>query len=768
MTLRPYQQKALDGVRAAYAAGRRAVLLQLPTGGGKCLGPEVTVLHHDGRQTTAEDVRPGDQLMGPDGTPRRVLTTTRGVGRIFRIVPRKGASWTCNDVHVLTLVHTLTGDVIDIPLDEYLCKTKSWKHLYKLFSPVDGVDFPSREAPAVDPYFLGVWFGDGTKTVGRKGLLGVGVSKPDAEILQTCTETARMYGLTVHTRKSGTCPTHRLVRTRASVPNALLDTIRGVVGPDLTVPDSIRFGSRETRRQFLAGFFDTDGHAARSGCEIVQKRSDYADALAFIGRSLGFRVSRSTKVVNEVTYHRLHINGDLASLPMRIARKLPTERRQKKVVTRTGFAVEPMGEGPYFGWELDRDGRFLLGDFTVTHNTHIAADLLRSATAKGRRAVFAAHRDDLLGDTVKRLDEAGIYVGRIQAGEQGNRLAPVQVCSLQTLYARPEEVPGADLVIVDEAHRAAAPTIRAVLERWPAARLLGLTATPERGDGKALGDVFDHLVMGPTTKELVEAGVLVPCDVVGPDSYRDELSMRPEDAVQRYSEGRATVVFCATVAAARELAGVLPRAACVDGEMPIEKRREILQAYDAGEIQTLTNCLVLTEGWNAPRAEVCVLARGCQYPGTFLQIIGRVLRAAPEKSRALLVDLRGVVHMHGLPDEPRRYSLSGRAISPLKRLAPLRTCPMCAAVFVSAPTCPRCAHVFPPPPPAKVREREMHPISMVHAAKRADMRAYFDELVAEARTNGWKPTAVGMKFRARHGFWPPWRVPTIEVADARA
>lgn len=400
--------------------------------------------------------------------------------------------------------------------------------------------------------------------------------------------------------------------------------------------------------------------------------------------------------------------------------------------------------------------------------THVSAELLQSVVQKGKRGVFTAHRDDLVGDTLSRLRAKGIRAGRIQAGEDADTSALVQVCSLATLYARPEEVPGADLVIVDEAHRAAAPTIRAVLERWPAARLLGLTATPERGDGKALGDVFDHLVMGPTTKELVEAGVLVPCDVVGPDSYRDELSMCPEEAVQRYSEGRPTVVFCTTVAAAHKLAGVLPRAACVDGEMPIERRREILQAYDAGEIQTLTNCLVLTEGWNAPRAEVCVLARGCQHPGTFLQIIGRVLRAAPEKSRALLVDLRGVVHMHGLPDEPRRYSLSGRAISTLKRLAPLRTCPMCAAVFVSAPTCPRCAFCFPPPPPAKVREREMHPISMVHAAKRADMRAYFDELVAEARVNGWKPTAVGMKFKAKWGFWPPFRVPSVSPSRQEA
>jgi len=399
----------------------------------------------------------------------------------------------------------------------------------------------------------------------------------------------------------------------------------------------------------------------------------------------------------------------------------------------------------------------LLQMATGAGKTHVAAELLRMTAQRGRRAVFAAHLDALVGDTVDRLRAAGIHTGRVQAGELADPTAPVQVCSLQTLHARGEAPPG-DLVILDECHRAVAPTVKGVLERYPNAKLLGLTATPERGDGAPLGDVFQRMVCGPTTRELVELGLLVPCDVVRPDKLLDGVAMEPLDALRTYATGRPAVVFCKTVSAARALASQAGhRVACVDGEMDPDDRRRILAAFQAGELDVITNCMVLTEGWNAPRAEVCILARGCQHDGTFLQMVGRVLRASPGKTRALLVDLPGVVHRHGLPDEPRTYSLHGRGIRRAKRLEPLRTCPACAAVFEPVPVCPRCQFAFPPPEPPKVRKSVM---SMGGAiASRGEKRASFDALVEEARQRGYKPGWVGMRFKSRWGHWPPFVIP---------
>jgi hypothetical protein len=111
MILRDYQERAIAAVREHYRAGRKRVLLVMATGGGKCLGIGTPVLRYDGTIVPVESVVAGDLLMGPDSKPRTVLSTTRDRGPLYRIVPVKGDSWVCNDAHILTLVHTETGEI---------------------------------------------------------------------------------------------------------------------------------------------------------------------------------------------------------------------------------------------------------------------------------------------------------------------------------------------------------------------------------------------------------------------------------------------------------------------------------------------------------------------------------------------------------------------------------------------------------------------------------------------------------------------------------
>ena len=177
MDLRDYQHRAITQLRESLSAGNKRPVVQSPTGSGKCLGIGTPVLRYDGTIVPVEAVMAGDLLMGPDSQPRRVLSTCLGTGELFKIIPTKGEPWVCNDVHVLTLVETESGNVIDIPLDQYLAKTKWFKHLHKLFAPDYGIQFPYQEDPSAIPYFLGYWVGDGTKS-----LVGVGVSSIDPEV----------------------------------------------------------------------------------------------------------------------------------------------------------------------------------------------------------------------------------------------------------------------------------------------------------------------------------------------------------------------------------------------------------------------------------------------------------------------------------------------------------------------------------------------------------------------------------------------------------
>lgn len=365
------------------------------TGSGKCLGPDVPVLMFDGSIKRAADIRIGDQLMGPDSKPRTAHSTVSSRGEMFKIVPVVGDSWTCNDVHILTLVHTETNEVIDLPLNEYLAKSASFKHRWKQF--FTSVDFPQVQECPVDPYFLGVWFGDGTKKTNGLGLAGISISKPDPEIFELCKETANKWGLNVTVDNSGSCPTFSIVgdTTNRGKPNPLTNVMRELLGSNLCVPSCIQYGSKETRMAFLAGFLDSDGYLSNGVFDLVQKRHDYIDSVSFIARSLGIRATTSLKVVDGTEYKRVCLSGDFTQLPMRIPRKIASVRNQVKDVTRTGFTVEALGEGDYAGFTLDGDGRFLLGDFTVTHNTGLILGMVEDLIENNVPAIVVDIKGDM-------------------------------------------------------------------------------------------------------------------------------------------------------------------------------------------------------------------------------------------------------------------------------------------------------------------------------------------------------------------------------------
>lgn len=348
-----------------------------PPSTGKCLGKNTLVLTYDGRLTKVQDIRRGDLLMGPDSMPRRVLDTIVGTGPLYLVTPKKGKSWVCNSEHIHTVKDSLTEEVEDLSVRD-LEKISAWKREKKKLFHV-GVTFPKGEKLPLDPYFLGVWFGDGTKTLDRNGALAqVAITKPDPEIEDICRTTADDFDLNISEHSnSSECPTWRLVQQNpgGTRTNPLLDLIRSIVGSAQAVPQAYLIASREDRAKFLAGWIDTDGYTSPKipSIEIVQKRFDWGHAVAFLARSLGFMVTEKIKHIEGYgDYLRLRIMGDFTSIPLRIPRRIPQARIKKRDPLRHGFNLAPIGDGEYFGFTLDGDGRFLLGDFTVTHNSAAA------------------------------------------------------------------------------------------------------------------------------------------------------------------------------------------------------------------------------------------------------------------------------------------------------------------------------------------------------------------------------------------------------------
>lgn len=337
--------------------------------------------------------------------------------------------------------------------------------------------------------------------------------------------------------------------------------------------------------------------------------------------------------------------------------------------------------------------------------TATSAEIMRSATALGRRSLFIAGRVELIDQTVRTLARFGVNDVRIIQAERdlGGTDASVTVGSIDTLTADGwlERMPDADLLIVDEAHHATCTKVGRITQRYPAAKLLGLTATPMRGDRTPLSPPFDALVVGPSVRELTELGVLVPAVVLVPPRGALEpgqLALEPVTAYQRHAGGRMAVAFCRDIAHAIATAAAFTAAGIpadyVDGTMGRRRRAGALEALATGQICVLTSVDVVTEGFDVPALEVAIMARRFGHIGRWLQAVGRVIRSAPGKTSARIIDLCGSAHDHGPPDAPMSFTLDGDGIAPLARLA-FRTCSSCYAMFQAAGRCPHCGSTVP-------------------------------------------------------------------------
>lgn len=284
------------------------------------------------------------------------------------------------------------------------------------------------------------------------------------------------------------------------------------------------------------------------------------------------------------------------------------------------------------------------------------------------RVLWVAHTRELVLQTARRLAECFGHaaVGIIMPGVPARPSARVQVGTVQSLLCR-RRLEHITLIVLDEAHHYAALEWRALEASYPHARLLGLTATPQRRDGEPLGDIFEVLVVAANYSELLRDGYLVPSRAYQPPRpLGNDLAQHPVTAWAKFAEGSQTIMYCGRVELAYSYAqsfrdnGVI--AETIEAETPKRERDRIIERFTAGKTCVLTNVFALTEGIDIPSTRTVILARSFDYVGGFIQATGRMLRPHPGKSDAILIDLTGATYKHGLPTDDRKYSLSGRGI----------------------------------------------------------------------------------------------------------
>ena len=316
------------------------------------------------------------------------------------------------------------------------------------------------------------------------------------------------------------------------------------------------------------------------------------------------------------------------------------------------------------------------------------------------RVLWITHRNELVEQSADALRALGLDVGIVSAKRQENTDARVLVASWQTLVARADLRPSAELLVIDECHHVGAEEWTNVVNDYAKSRVLGLTATPQRRDGKPLGDVFQALVVAAQYSELIKAGHLVPCRLLRPPQpMGSDLANDPLETYIKRSAGKSCIAFCRSIGESEKLAERFTEAGhpakCISADTPGPLRAMYIEAFRSGDLTALTCVFTLTEGFDHPPTEVCLLARGCSHVGTYLQMVGRVLRPAPGKDAAIVIDLCGISWLHGTPTEDRNYSLDGR---PISSSGALRVCGACGFTWDPAdhpkkPGCPSCGFV---------------------------------------------------------------------------
>jgi len=433
--------------------GDKAVISEGPLDSMKCFGIDTMVMMSDGSSKAVQNIVVGDQLMGPDGNARNVLSVNDGFGPLYKITPSGGGdSWVCNGEHILSLEKRHDKkpiyNKIEISVNNYLKYKHNTQQHFSLYRAI--LEFPEKSL-SIPPYILGIWLGDGDSDqalltsmdseIAQEWCNWVNKNDDFVEILDRTGNKASKYAAKPFTialeflsgkvlRKRNGCKG----KARTIMTNSKLKLNELGVLNNKHIPDIYLHGSRQQRLELLAGLIDTDGTTNKNHIRFTQKSKVIVDSFVWLSRSLGFKTCltpyvRSTSKTpgRPSLYYSVTIGGDLSEIPLRVPRKkVPTSYTPKHIPTKSQFKINSVEDGVFYGIETDGDHLFLLKDFTVVHNcdmiggnvasmgkivTKHQIQLLRHL---GIKKIYLGLDPDALDETIKLVqkyeDEFDLYL----------------------------------------------------------------------------------------------------------------------------------------------------------------------------------------------------------------------------------------------------------------------------------------------------------------------------------------------------------------------
>lgn len=438
----------------------RGLLLYHGLGSGKCHAKNTQIMMSDGTIKMVQDIQVGDLLMGDDSKSRKVMSLARGKDKMYDIIPVKGEKYTVNEAHILCLKasgfpklsannHTANTNfniqwiennkfqsktftynnaqqkekqrleaelffdnikrnqntcenILEISIKNYLNLSKKLKACLKGYKV--SIDFPEKEVP-IDPYLIGYWLGDGTTATSQ-------ITSQDSTVLYYFAKNLPKYNLFLSHRHKYS---YGITGNGKYYNNIFLNTLKNLNMIDNKhIPLLYKCNSRENRLKLLAGLIDSDGSLSNGSFEFTQKSEKLMDDVIYLARSLGFSCYKTEKntswtykgVKQTGKAYRISINGKgIDEIPTQIPRKRAEPRKQIKDVLVSGITVKYVKEDEYYGFMIDENCRYVMGDFTVTHNT--ATSIAIAEGMKDSKRVIIMTPASLRANYIEELKKAG-------------------------------------------------------------------------------------------------------------------------------------------------------------------------------------------------------------------------------------------------------------------------------------------------------------------------------------------------------------------------
>ena len=709
--LRPNQE---EPVRKAVEYFREdnpePALIVMPTG---CHAKGTLIPLYNGTFKKVEEIKIGDKLIGDDGKPREVVALHHGKDKLYEIIPSKGKGepFIVNGGHVMSLYKTPEGHKREkekarydlITVEEYINTSKNYKHLHKLHR-VKSIFFDNNAELPVDPYFLGLYLGDGS-SIGTPS-----ITTMREEIVKYIFKYAKQIGLTIRINWKGgnnKAKTYFL-KNKKNEKNILTEKLRSLGLKKKTaqlkfIPAVYKTSTVENRLKLLAGLLDTDSYYDKDGnnFEYCTKSKQLNDDIIYLCRSLGICATTTNKTVGNKIYYRIKIVGELSKIPTKLEIRQGKNSKCDKTVTR--FDVKEHGEGEYFGFTLNGNQLYCDGQFFIHHNSGKSILAAEVAAACPDPILVVQPTKELLEQNLNKyrllcgeLAPAGVYSASFGKRE----IDHVTFATIGSIKNAGEEFRqlGFRKMLIDEAHlypRKERSMLGEFLRASGIRQVLGITATPLKLEqfSEKQGDRFDkwsELLMltepspsGRFFKRIIHVSQVSEMTRLGywsPLKYEilpfDKSALRLNTTGSEFSEDsealayilnniranifgaldwhrdrRHCLVFVPTVEEARILASEYPESEYVCGETPKKERDRIISEFKEGRIRVLFNVMVVAVGFDYTKIDLIILAFSTTSVSKYFQVVGRGVRIDPEKKDCVVIDMGGNVERFGKAED---------------------------------------------------------------------------------------------------------------------